>query len=61
VVIYGPTDPVVNEPLGKHVKVRKEVGCNPCRNRDCKELQCLEAVTVDDVFAGAKAMLTITG
>ncbi len=58
VVIYGPTDPVVNEPLGKHVKVRKEVGCNPCRNRDCKELQCLEAITVDDVLNGAKEMLT---
>ena len=59
--IYGPTDPVVNEPLGRHVKIRKEVGCNPCRNRNCKNLRCLEAVTVDDVFNGAKGMLSIQG
>jgi lipopolysaccharide heptosyltransferase I len=61
VAIYGPTDPVVNEPLGRHVKIRKDVGCNPCRNRECKELHCLEAVTVDDVFNGAKEILSIEG
>jgi len=58
VVIYGPTDPIVNEPFGGHLKVRKEIGCNPCRNRNCKEVKCLEAVTVDDVFEGAEAMLS---
>lgn len=57
VVIFGPTDPVVNETLGRHVKIRKEVGCSPCRNRNCKDLQCLEAVTVEDVFEGAREML----
>ena len=59
--IYGPTDPVVNEPLGRHVKIRKEVGCNPCRKRNCKELRCLKAITVDDVFNGAKGMLSMQG
>ncbi len=58
VVIYGPTDPVVNEPFGRHVKVRKDVGCNPCRNRNCKELTCLEAVTVDDVLKGVKEIIS---
>ena len=58
VVIYGPTDPVINEPLGKHMNIRKDVGCNPCRNRDCKELHCLEAITVDDVFKGAEELLS---
>ena len=61
VAIYGPTDPVVNEPLGRHVKIRKDVGCNPCRKRNCKELSCLAAITVNDVFAGAKELLSITG
>jgi lipopolysaccharide heptosyltransferase I len=60
VVIYGPTDPVVNEPLGRHKKVRREVGCNPCRNRSCRELTCLEMVTIDDVFDAAKEMLSLT-
>jgi heptosyltransferase-1 len=57
VVIYGPTDPIVNEPFGEHKKVRKEVGCNPCRNRSCKALTCLRAITVDDVFIATKEIL----
>jgi len=57
VVIYGPTDPVVNEPFGDHRKVRKEVGCNPCRKRSCKELTCLKMVTVDDVFKATREIL----
>ncbi len=61
VVIYGPTDPIVNEPFGKHKKVRKEVGCNPCRNRSCKELDCLKMITVDDVFKATKEILSVTG
>jgi heptosyltransferase I len=60
VVIYGPTDPIVNEPFGKHRKVRKEVGCNPCRNRSCKELTCLKMITVDDVFKATKEILSVT-
>jgi lipopolysaccharide heptosyltransferase II len=59
VVIYGPTDPIVNEPLGQHRKVRKEVGCNPCRNRSCKELTCLKVITVEDVFQATKEILGI--
>ena len=59
-VIYGPTDPVFHEPLGRHKKVRKEVGCNPCRNRSCKYLKCLKSITVDDVFKATKEILSIT-
>ena len=59
-VIYGPTDPVFHEPLGRHKKVRKEVGCNPCRNRSCKDLKCLKMITVDDVFKATKEILSIT-
>jgi lipopolysaccharide heptosyltransferase I len=59
-VIYGPTDPVFHEPLGRHMKVRKEVGCNPCRNRSCQDLKCLKIITVDDVFKATKEILSIT-
>lgn len=59
-VIYGPTDPIFHEPLGRHKKVRKEVGCNPCRNRSCKDLKCLKSITVDDVFKATKEILSIT-
>lgn len=60
VVIYGPTDPIENEPFGKHMKVRKEVGCNPCRRYSCKELACIKAISADDVFKAAKEILGVT-
>ena len=59
-VIYGPTDPVFHEPLGRHKKVIKDVGCNPCRNRSCKDLKCLKSITVEDVFKATKEILSIT-
>ncbi len=59
-VIYGPTDPVLNEPFGRHKKVIRGVGCNPCRNRSCKDLKCLKSITVDDVFKATKEILSIS-
>jgi heptosyltransferase I len=57
VAVFGPTYPAVNAPLGRHTLVRKEVGCNPCRNRSCAELRCLEAISVDDVYGAAEELL----
>ncbi len=61
VVIYGPTDPIENEPFGNHIKVRKEVGCNPCHEYSCKGLFCLKAISADEVFKAAKEVLRLTG
>lgn len=60
VVIYGPTDPIENEPFGNHIKIRKEVGCNPCHNYSCKELLCIKAVSADEVFKATKEILSLT-
>ena len=60
VVIYGPTDPTENEPIGNHVKVRKEVGCNPCHEYSCKELSCIKAISADEVFRATKEFLKPT-
>ncbi|MGB9630019.1 MAG: glycosyltransferase family 9 protein [Thermodesulfobacteriota bacterium] len=60
VAIYGPTDPIVNEPLGRYIMVRKDVGCNPCRNRYCEDLSCLKSITVEDVFKATKEIFSIT-
>jgi len=60
VVIYGPTDPVENEPLRHHIKVRKEVGCNPCHQYSCKELFCLKAISIEEVFKATKEILRLT-
>jgi heptosyltransferase-1 len=60
VVIYGPTDPIENEPFKKHIKVRKEVGCNPCHEYSCKKLVCLKAISAEEVFKAAKEILGLT-
>lgn len=60
VVLFGPTDPVMNEPFGPHKKVVKNVGCNPCRDRSCRRLNCMEDITVDDVFKATREVLSIT-
>jgi len=60
VVIYGPTDPIENEPFRNHIKVRKEVGCNPCHRYSCKELFCLRVISIDEVFKATKEILRLT-
>jgi lipopolysaccharide heptosyltransferase I len=60
VVIYGPTDPIENEPLGNHIKIRKAVGCNPCHHYSCKELLCIKAISADEVFKATKEILGLT-
>jgi len=60
VVIYGPTDPIENEPMGNHIKVRKDVGCNPCHEYSCKELSCIKAISADEVFKATKGILRLT-
>jgi heptosyltransferase-1 len=60
VVIYGPTDPTENEPIGNHIKVRKEVGCNPCHEYSCKDLICIKAISADEVFRATKEILRLT-
>jgi len=57
VIIYGPTDPFLYEPVGNHANVMKEVGCNPCRKRSCKEMTCLEKITVENVLEAARNLL----
>jgi ADP-heptose:LPS heptosyltransferase len=60
VVIYGPTDPIENEPFGNHIKVRKEMGCNPCHEYSCKELVCIKSILTDEVFKATKEILCLT-
>jgi len=60
VVIYGPTDPVENEPIGDHIKVRKEVVCSPCHEYSCKELSCIKTISADEVFEATKKILRPT-
>ncbi|HVN96842.1 MAG TPA: glycosyltransferase family 9 protein [Syntrophorhabdaceae bacterium] len=49
--IFGPTDVKVNAPYGaRHLVITNNVPCSPCKNRDCKERECLTQISVDQVF-----------
>ncbi|MBA4393847.1 MAG: lipopolysaccharide heptosyltransferase II [Desulfobacca sp.] len=51
VAVIGPTRPELTGPFGPKARiVRKEVGCNPCRERNCPDLKCMKAIEVSDVF-----------
>ena len=58
VAIFGPTDPIENEPFpGVPSRVvRVDVGCNPCRE-GCSVRECMRAVTPEAVANAALSLL----
>jgi heptosyltransferase-1 len=49
--LFGPTAPWRTGPYGEsHVVVRKGLECSPCFQRKCDDIQCMEAITVEEVF-----------
>ncbi len=59
VAIFGPTDHLVNGPFGDgHTIIRKDLPCSPCRDKDCKSLDCLRSIEVDDVCRAITAAWT---
>ncbi len=58
VAVFGPTDPLENAPFPglPHRLVRRDVGCNPCRE-GCPARSCMAAVQVDDVVKAALELL----
>ena len=58
VVIYGPTDPLVNAPYphSRHRVVRVGLPCSPCRDKTCRRLDCMKQVTTEMVFREAVAL-----
>ena len=63
IALFGPTDPVENAPFGEEesIVLRKNVSCNPCRNRNCPNLICMDAITVDDVLGAVDRVLLRKG
>lgn len=52
--IFGSTDHIATGPFAERaVVIRKEIECSPCKQTHCpkKHLNCLENITVDEVFA----------
>ncbi len=56
VTIFGPSDPVINEParFTSFRIVTVKADCSPCRNRKCSHLKCLTAITPEMVMKALK-------
>ena len=61
VVVMGPTDPVENGPHPgvPYRLLRRDVGCNPCRE-GCPARSCLMAVSESAVVAAAESLIAGT-
>jgi heptosyltransferase-2 len=62
VTIFGPTDPHIHGPIGKgSIVVKKDTDCSPCYRRQCNksQVECMEAVTSDDVFTALKSLVPV--
>jgi lipopolysaccharide heptosyltransferase II len=59
VVLFGPTDPVVNAPYqnNPHLVLRKDLPCSPCRKRNCESVECMRMITPDEVCNAAITLL----
>ena len=58
VAVFGPTDPKLTGPYGRgHTVLRKELRCAPCFEEDCTGMECMEAVSVKEVFEAVKEKL----
>lgn len=55
--LFGPTNPLRNGPFRPGDKaIFHQLNCNPCYKRTCPTLECLQAITVDEVAAAIKHM-----
>ncbi len=62
-VIFGPTNPLTTRPFSPLAElVRHPPDCAPCMLRDCPiDHRCMTAISPDDVFERAAAMLSSHG
>ena len=61
VALFGPTDPRVWGPRGKHVSiVHGKTDCSPCSREKmqvCPDQRCMEILSVEEVYREAKKMM----
>ena len=51
IALFGPTDPRRHyEATDKGLVIKKKVTCGPCYKADCKNVLCMDKISVDEVF-----------
>ena len=60
ITIFGPSDPVINKPaeFTPFKIVYANWHCSPCRNKKCKTLDCLKAISPETVFETIRDLLS---
>jgi len=54
VALFGPTDPERHlPPAENYTLIYKRLKCSPCYKPRCKSLECMEKISVDEVYAAA--------
>lgn len=60
IAIFGPTDPRRTGPYGeRHKVVTAGVNCSPCFKKRCKDMICMDSISVEDVMKVVKRMLPL--
>jgi 3-deoxy-D-manno-octulosonic-acid transferase/heptosyltransferase-1 len=60
IALFGPTAPWRTGPYGNgHVILRKELDCSPCFKKKCATMECMNALSVEEVLQVAEAKLRI--
>ena len=58
VSLVGPTVTPLWFPIGEnHVIINKELSCSPCNRAVCRGHECMESITVDEVFEAVQSQL----
>ena len=62
IALFGAADPARTGPVGAGNRViqARDLACVPCRSRSCtanQQMECMERITVDDVYDAVKEML----
>ena len=51
VALFGPTNPVRTGPYGSgHIIIRGDSDCAPCYKKKCKDIRCMDSISVDEVY-----------
>ncbi len=55
IALFGPTSPLRTGPFGEgHVVIKKDLPCSPCFRKRCQTVDCMQQITVKDVFGEIK-------
>jgi ADP-heptose:LPS heptosyltransferase len=56
--MIGPTVTPLWLPYGENnVVLNKRLSCSPCNRAICKDHECMESITVDEVFEAVRAQI----